>query len=157
RRAARDPAVAHHPGGVWDVRDHQGSGHDRGRRPRQPGWRPDRGGGPHAGPLAAALLAALPGERLWPAAVRARLADARRHRWAIPCRGGAYPPPADPAVTEILQTTGLSKRYGGLLAVDGLDLAVREGEIHALIGPNGAGKTTVLNLVTRITEPSAGR
>jgi branched-chain amino acid transport system ATP-binding protein len=60
-------------------------------------------------------------------------------------------------VPPILETHGLSKRFGGLLAVDGLDLAVAEGEIHALIGPNGAGKTTVLNLVTRIYAPSAGR
>src|SRR5262245_59321947 len=60
-------------------------------------------------------------------------------------------------MATILETQGLSKRFGGLLAVDGLDLAVAEGEIHALIGPNGAGKTTVLNLVTRIAEPSAGR
>jgi branched-chain amino acid transport system ATP-binding protein len=60
-------------------------------------------------------------------------------------------------MTAILETTGLSKRFGGLLAVDALDLSVNEGEIHALIGPNGAGKTTVLNLITRIAEPTAGR
>src|SRR4051812_11719750 len=60
-------------------------------------------------------------------------------------------------MVTILQTEKLSKRFGGLLAVDGLDLSVAEGEIHALIGPNGAGKTTVLNLITRIAEPSAGR
>jgi branched-chain amino acid transport system ATP-binding protein len=60
-------------------------------------------------------------------------------------------------MAAILETHGLTKRFGGLLAVDGLDLSVAEGEIHALIGPNGAGKTTVLNLITRIAEPSAGR
>jgi branched-chain amino acid transport system ATP-binding protein len=60
-------------------------------------------------------------------------------------------------VPPILETQGLSKRFGGLLAVDGLDLSVEAGEIHALIGPNGAGKTTVLNLVTRIYQPSSGR
>jgi branched-chain amino acid transport system ATP-binding protein len=60
-------------------------------------------------------------------------------------------------MATILQAEKLSKRFSGLLAVDGLDLSVDEGEIHALIGPNGAGKTTVLNLITRIAEPSAGR
>jgi branched-chain amino acid transport system ATP-binding protein len=60
-------------------------------------------------------------------------------------------------MAPILQTKALSKRFGGLIAVDALDLSVEEGEIHALIGPNGAGKTTVLNLITRIYEPNAGR
>jgi branched-chain amino acid transport system ATP-binding protein len=60
-------------------------------------------------------------------------------------------------MTTLLATEGLTKRYGGLVAVEALDLAVTAGEIHALIGPNGAGKTTVLNLVTRVTDPTAGR
>ncbi|MGF7160996.1 branched-chain amino acid transport system ATP-binding protein [Rhodoligotrophos appendicifer] len=56
----------------------------------------------------------------------------------------------------LLQTRGLTKRFGGLVAVDGVDLDVKQGEIHALIGPNGAGKTTVLNLITRIYAATAG-
>ena len=56
----------------------------------------------------------------------------------------------------LLETRALSKRFGGLVAVEDVSLRVAPGEIHALIGPNGAGKTTMLNLLTRIVEPSAG-
>lgn len=57
----------------------------------------------------------------------------------------------------ILQTTGLTKLFGGLAAVDDLDLVVREGEIMGLIGPNGSGKTTALNLITGYIRPTRGR
>ena len=50
----------------------------------------------------------------------------------------------------------MTKSFGGLRCVDGLDLHVEEGEIVSLIGPNGAGKTTVFNLVTGIYEPDEG-
>jgi branched-chain amino acid transport system ATP-binding protein len=56
----------------------------------------------------------------------------------------------------ILQTRGLSKHFEGLVAVDGLDLAVREGEVFGLIGPNGSGKTTTLNLLTGFLRPDGG-
>jgi branched-chain amino acid transport system permease protein len=56
----------------------------------------------------------------------------------------------------LLQVSGLSKYFGGLRAVDGLDLTVRRGTIHALIGPNGSGKTTTLNLISGIYSPSSG-
>ena len=51
-----------------------------------------------------------------------------------------------PAGNVVLSARGLSMRFGGFLAVDEVDLDVREGELHALVGPNGAGKTTLLNL-----------
>jgi branched-chain amino acid transport system ATP-binding protein len=60
-------------------------------------------------------------------------------------------------VTTLLEMTGLTRRYAGLVAVDGVDMAVAEGGIHAVIGPNGAGKTTLFNLVSGIDSPSAGR
>lgn len=57
---------------------------------------------------------------------------------------------------DILKVTGLSKKFGGLKATDGVDFSVKENSITALIGPNGAGKTTVFNLITNIFPPDAG-
>jgi branched-chain amino acid transport system ATP-binding protein len=57
----------------------------------------------------------------------------------------------------ILETRGLTKEFRGFTAVQGVDLKVRRGTIHALIGPNGAGKTTVFNLLTKFLDPSAGQ
>ena len=57
----------------------------------------------------------------------------------------------------VLETTRLTKTFGGLTAVDTLDLRVHRGEISSLIGPNGAGKTTVFNVVTGIYRPEQGR
>lgn len=57
----------------------------------------------------------------------------------------------------ILEARGLTKAFRGFLAVDNVDLQVREGHIHALIGPNGAGKTTCFNLLTKFLEPSSGQ
>lgn len=56
----------------------------------------------------------------------------------------------------ILETTGLTRMFGGLSAVDELDLSVEEGEIRGLIGPNGSGKTTALNLITGYIKPTRG-
>jgi branched-chain amino acid transport system ATP-binding protein len=61
-----------------------------------------------------------------------------------------------PPSTYILQTQGLAREFSGFAAVDGVDLRVRRGQIHALIGPNGAGKTTVFNLLTKFLAPSRG-
>jgi branched-chain amino acid transport system ATP-binding protein len=57
---------------------------------------------------------------------------------------------------SLLEMTGLSKRFGGLLAVSGFNLALDAGEIVGLIGPNGAGKTTVFHLVSGFHSPTAG-
>ena len=57
----------------------------------------------------------------------------------------------------ILKTERLSKAFGGLRAVDKVDLDVQEGDIHAMIGPNGAGKTTFFNLVTKYLDPDEGK
>jgi branched-chain amino acid transport system ATP-binding protein len=56
----------------------------------------------------------------------------------------------------ILQTRGLTKEFKGFVAVNGVDLDVRRGTIHALIGPNGAGKTTCFNLLTHFLAPTSG-
>jgi branched-chain amino acid transport system permease protein len=56
----------------------------------------------------------------------------------------------------ILSVRGLSKHFGGLKAVDGVDLTIRHNTVHALIGPNGSGKTTLLNVLNGIVTPTAG-
>jgi branched-chain amino acid transport system ATP-binding protein len=56
----------------------------------------------------------------------------------------------------ILETRALVKAFNGFVAVDGVSLQVRRGEIHALIGPNGAGKTTFFNLLTKFLQPTSG-
>ena len=57
----------------------------------------------------------------------------------------------------ILEMIGLEKRFAGIVAVRNISLAVEKGARHALIGPNGAGKTTVINLLTGVVRPTAGR
>ncbi|PSP97650.1 ABC transporter ATP-binding protein [Halobacteriales archaeon QS_4_70_19] len=56
----------------------------------------------------------------------------------------------------LLQTEGLTKRFGGLVAVDHVDLGIERGETRAIIGPNGAGKSTCINLITGLLEPTEG-
>ncbi len=60
-------------------------------------------------------------------------------------------------MTVLLEVKGLSKRFGGLQAVNLLNLEVSSGQIVGLIGPNGAGKTTVFNLITGVIKPDAGK
>jgi len=55
-----------------------------------------------------------------------------------------------------VETNNLTKRYGELVAVDGLDLAINEGEIFGLLGPNGAGKTTTLSMLATLLKPTSG-
>ncbi|MGO8797457.1 MAG: ABC transporter ATP-binding protein [Roseiarcus sp.] len=56
----------------------------------------------------------------------------------------------------LLEITGLTRRFGGVIAVNGLDLAVGAGELVGLIGPNGAGKTTSFNLISGLDRPDVG-
>jgi branched-chain amino acid transport system ATP-binding protein len=62
-------------------------------------------------------------------------------------RGGEY----------VLRTEGLVKRFGGVVALDGVSIRVPKGRITLLIGPNGSGKTTLVNVVTGFIKPDAGR
>ena len=60
-------------------------------------------------------------------------------------------------MTALLELEGVSKRFGGLQAVQNLSFHVGEGEILGLIGPNGAGKSTVFNLINGVFAPDQGR
>ncbi len=60
-------------------------------------------------------------------------------------------------MTPLLEARGLVRRFGGVVALDGLDLAVAPNEILGLIGPNGSGKTTFFNVVTGIYRADEGR
>ena len=60
------------------------------------------------------------------------------------------------STAPLLRVSGLQKRFGGVLAVDDINLDLAEGEVHAVIGPNGAGKTTLIHLLSGALRPSAG-
>lgn len=62
----------------------------------------------------------------------------------------------DPHADTVLAVSGLTKRYGGVLALDSVSLDLHAGQIVGLIGPNGAGKTTLFNLITGLDSPDAG-
>ncbi|MFU8777783.1 MAG: ABC transporter ATP-binding protein [Roseovarius sp.] len=60
-------------------------------------------------------------------------------------------------MTDFLEVRGLTMRFGGLMAVDGLSFKVAHGSIHGLIGPNGAGKTTTFNMISGFYTPTSGQ
>ncbi len=100
------------------------------------------------------LVLQLAPEGLWPLLTRAgqrvrvrRIADdaAALPRRDLPAKG-----------TPVLEASGLEKRFGGLVAVNGLSLSLAAGEIVGLIGPNGAGKSTTFNLLTGVGHANAG-
>jgi len=60
-------------------------------------------------------------------------------------------------MSDVLHATKVTKRFGGLLAVNNVDFTIPEQAIVSLIGPNGAGKTTFFNIIAGIYDPTAGR
>jgi len=56
----------------------------------------------------------------------------------------------------VIEVRGLRKRFGGTTALDGLDLAVRPGEVHGLLGPNGAGQTTTIRILLSLMRADGG-
>jgi branched-chain amino acid transport system ATP-binding protein len=67
--------------------------------------------------------------------------------------GRPYPRPTDGIVVE---TRGVTKEFAGFRAVNGVDLRLEAGRVHALVGPNGAGKTSLFNLLTGFLKPTSG-
>jgi branched-chain amino acid transport system ATP-binding protein len=68
----------------------------------------------------------------------------------------ATAPRASASTAPLLKLSGLTKRYGALVAVDNVSMAIADGEVRAVIGPNGAGKTTLFHLVTGVVPPTEG-
>jgi branched-chain amino acid transport system permease protein len=88
--------------------------------------------------------------------------NAATERWraqtkAPPTAAALQLKPATVGGDIVLEVTGLSKYFGGLKAVDGVDIAVKRGGVHALIGPNGSGKTTTLNVLSGLYKATSGR
>src|SRR4029077_8929324 len=81
--------------------------------------------------------------------------DARRAR-VTPVLGFAPARAVECGAVALLSVEHVTRRFGGVVAVDDVTLDVGEGEIVGLIGPNGAGKTTLFNLITRLYKPDAG-
>lgn len=69
---------------------------------------------------------------------------------------GKSPPRVAASTARILECRDIQIRFGGVIAADGVDIAIEEGENLAIIGPNGAGKTTFLNICTGYLKPAAG-
>ena len=86
----------------------------------------------------------------------------REQQSAAPARGSAVslswaePRAAGSAGRPLLEIEGLTKRFGGVAAADGIDLTVNTGELVSVIGPNGSGKTTLFNLITGLTGRDGG-
>ena len=75
---------------------------------------------------------------------------------AHPAAGPASPWLEPAAGAAVIQVDGLTKRYGDLVAVDGISLSVQRGEIFGILGPNGAGKTTTLEMIEGLRRPDGG-
>lgn len=63
---------------------------------------------------------------------------------------------SEPMYTPLIETSGLTKQFGSVQALNGLDLRIMPGETYGLLGPNGAGKTTTIKIITGLIEPTSG-
>ena len=96
-------------------------------------------------------------EGLWPTLARVSHRFIRADPAAVRETGLRLPEPQlPPAGQVLLQASNASKRFGGVTAVDAVNLDVKAGEVHALIGPNGAGKTTFFNMISGVIDPTSG-
>jgi branched-chain amino acid transport system permease protein len=99
--------------------------------------------------------------RFMPDGIWGFVADAftrwRAQTQAPPAAAALQLKPATVGGDIVLEVIGLSKHFGGLKAVDGVDIAVKRGSVHALIGPNGSGKTTTLNVLSGLYKATSGR
>jgi branched-chain amino acid transport system permease protein len=94
---------------------------------------------------------------LWPTLARISYRFIRTEKAALRASGVRLPEPQMPPAGQVLlEARNASKRFGGLMAVDSVNLTVKAGEVHALIGPNGAGKTTFFNMVSGVISPTSG-
>jgi putative spermidine/putrescine transport system ATP-binding protein len=77
---------------------------------------------------------------------------------ALPAEATASSPPAEPSEKSVaVRLERVEKRYGDVVAVDGLDLDVRDGEFFSMLGPSGSGKTTTLRMIAGFEQPTSGR
>jgi branched-chain amino acid transport system permease protein len=95
-------------------------------------------------------------EGLWPVLTKRVPVRDRRRRVIRPELPPLQRRPVPAAGDLLLDAVGVTKRFGGLVAVNDMSLDVRAGEIAALIGPNGAGKSTMFNLISGVLDPTAG-
>jgi branched-chain amino acid transport system permease protein len=94
---------------------------------------------------------------MWPTLARVSRRFLRAEPPSVPEAAEPLPDPQlPPAGQVLLHASNASRRFGGLLAVNSVNLDVKAGEVHALIGPNGAGKTTFFNMISGVIDPSSG-
>ncbi|WP_371421423.1 ABC transporter ATP-binding protein [Tardiphaga sp.] len=102
-------------------------------------------------------VAAADTEDLLPAFARDRAGETERHSRGVPAEAEqTLAHTAAPAAVPVLALEGISVAFGGVVALQDIDLHVAEGEIRAIIGPNGAGKSSLLNVVSGLYRPDQG-